>query len=180
MAPELLEYRRGRGAGNTDRPLTPHLAATRNEAPMSLPTTLPAHIIRNIEISPSGCWLWTRSTSRDGYGWASLKNKTYQAHRLVYTLVEGDVPDGLVLDHLCRRRRCVNPGHLEPVTPAENLRRSTLTPLGMKHCVKGHEFEVMRGQRRCPVCLDEYEERRRPLKAQMERDRRARLRAVKA
>lgn len=146
---------------------------------MSVPVELPAHIRRNIQVSPSGCWLWTKSRSRDGYGWASLNNKTYQAHRLVYLLSEGQIPDGLVLDHLCRRRHCVNPDHLEPVTPGENIRRSTLTPAGMKTCVKGHDFEEIRGQRRCPTCLAEYEARRRPIKAQMERDRRARLRSAR-
>lgn len=140
---------------------------------------LPAHIERNIKIGPSGCWLWTRSKSRDGYGWASLNNKTHQAHRLVYTLVKGEVPCGMVLDHLCRQRHCVNPDHLEPVTTAENLRRSTLTPLGMRTCVKGHDFVVIRGQRRCPVCLADYEERRKPIKAQRERERRARLGGAK-
>lgn len=135
---------------------------------------LPVHIRRAIKVGPSGCWEWQRSKSDDGYGWASLNNRTYQAHRLVYRLLAGEIPEGLVLDHLCRRRHCVNPEHLEPVTTAENLRRSTLTPSGMNTCVKGHDFVTIRGQRRCPQCLADYEERRRPIKAQMERERRAR------
>lgn len=144
---------------------------------MSVPTGLPAHIIDGIQVGPSGCWLWTKSKSRDGYGWTSLANKTHQAHRLVYRLKVGEPPAGLHLDHLCRTRHCVNPDHLEPVTPRENLMRSTLTTAGMKTCIKGHDLEILRGQRRCLVCLAEYEDRRRPMKAQMERDRRARIKA---
>lgn len=134
------------------------------------------HIRRHIEVNPSGCWLWTASKSRDGYGWTSLNGKTYQAHRLVYIMLVGPVPDGMVLDHLCRVRHCVNPAHLEPVTTAENLRRSPLTPAGQDRCRKGHELSEYRGQRRCLVCLAEYEEGRREAKRLAERERRARLR----
>jgi hypothetical protein len=45
------------------------------------------------------------------------------AHRFYYTRERGKIPAGLQLDHTCRRRNCVCPSHLEPVTPAENIRR---------------------------------------------------------
>jgi len=122
----------------------------------TLPLELPRHIRRNIVEGADGCWLWTRSRSRDGYGWASLEDKTYQAHRLVYVILRGEPPEDLVLDHLCRVRHCVNPAHLEPVTPAKNLLRSELTPAGAKVCAKGHAFIHNGHQRRCPVCLAEY------------------------
>ncbi len=124
------------------------------------PECLPRHIRRNIEPSADGdCWLWTRSRSTDGYGWASLNNRTYQAHRLIYRLVVGEPPEGLVLDHLCRVRHCVNPSHLEPVTPGENLRRSPFTTAGMERCALGHEFSPWHGQRRCLTCLADYRRR---------------------
>jgi hypothetical protein len=44
-------------------------------------------------------------------------------HRDVYEQLVGPIPEGLVLDHLCRNRSCCNPAHLEPVTTAENVRR---------------------------------------------------------
>lgn len=121
------------------------------------PSSLPHHIRRNIGPGADGCWLWLRSTSSDGYGWTSLDNRTHQAHRLIYCLLRGDPPSGLVLDHLCRVRHCVNPDHLEPVTPGENLRRSELTPTGMRRCPKGHEFSDRHGQRRCLTCKAEYD-----------------------
>lgn len=126
------------------------------------PASLPRHIRRSIGEGPDGCWIWLRSKSRDGYGWTSLDNKTYQAHRLIYEIVKGEVAPGLVIDHLCRVRHCVNPDHMEPVTPHENLRRSELTPTGMVRCKNGHHFTILGKQRRCPVCLREYLENTRP------------------
>ncbi len=140
---------------------------------------LPEHVARNIRVDDeTGCWLWTASLSRDGYGWSSLKHKTYQAHRLVYTLLVGAPPEGLHLDHLCRVRHCVNPSHLEPVTPRENLVRGD-TPAGWPCCQRcGSEFVVVHSQRRCPTCLAAYNESRREPKRLAERARRARLKTA--
>lgn len=154
--------------------LTPH---TPTEGVAFTVTDLPRHIQCNIiRDDDSGCWLWKRSLSSDGYGWASLNNKTAQAHRLVYRLLRGEPPEGLVLDHLCRVRHCVNPAHLEPVTPRENLLRSENTPAGAKHCGKcGGDFIELRGQRRCPACLEAYKLARREHNRDRERERRRRL-----
>ncbi len=125
------------------------------------PEALPRHLRRNVEEGPGGCWLWKLSKSPDGYGWASLHDKTYQAHRLFYRLIAGDIPDGFVLDHLCRVRHCANPEHLEPVSPRENLARSELTTTGIgRTCTKGHLLSQYHGQRRCLTCKAEYESAR--------------------
>src|SRR5688572_16860021 len=70
-----------------------------------------------------GCWLWTASRILSGYGQVRFEGKNQRAHRVAYALVKGPIPEGLVLDHLCRVKHCVNPDHLEAVTQAENLRR---------------------------------------------------------
>lgn len=75
------------------------------------------------------CWLWTGALS-NGYGRFSVtgavgsKAKQYRAHQWAWESVNGPVPVGLVLDHRCGVRACVNPAHLEPVTTQENARRS--------------------------------------------------------
>lgn len=70
------------------------------------------------------CWEWTASVGNNGYGHFFPAAGTMDlAHRMAYMLVKGDIPEGLQIDHLCRNKRCVNPDHLEPVTPRENTQR---------------------------------------------------------
>lgn len=72
---------------------------------------------------PGGCWLWTGYVLPTGYGTVNAFGTVLLAHRAMYRLLVGAIPDGLTLDHLCRVPHCVNPDHLEPVTRAENIRR---------------------------------------------------------
>jgi hypothetical protein len=119
----------------------------------------------------TGCWLWQRSLIGDGYGTFWADGTTHMAHRWGYELLVGPIPDGLHIDHLCRTRNCVNPGHLEPVTPAENALRGA-GPLAVNarkiECHRGHLFDeantlVRRsGRRRCKTCA---RERRREINA---------------
>jgi hypothetical protein len=94
-------------------------------------------------ISPepnTGCWLWTGSHDRNGYG---QFNKT-TAHRWVFEKLRGPLPPGDELDHLCRVRSCVNPDHLEPVSRRENVLRGTSNAVmhaAKTHCVNGHPFD---------------------------------------
>src|SRR5690242_14759734 len=90
------------------------------------------------------CWLWTGALDTNGYGQLGITGKSRKpAHKVIYELNLGEVPIGMELDHLCRVRKCVNPGHLEPVSQYENNRRGFSPPSvnGKKtHCAKGHEF----------------------------------------
>lgn len=100
-------------------------------------------VMRRVDKQVEGCWLYTGALMVDGY--ARVKDASSDlallVHRVVYTELVGPIPDGLVLDHLCRVRNCVNPKHLEPVTGAENLRRGVRARLGERtHCSEGHEL----------------------------------------
>lgn len=72
------------------------------------------------------CWLWTGTINRKGYGQFKINYRYYVAHRVSFELAGGVIGDGLQVDHLCYVRHCVNPAHLEPVTPSENMRRAYL------------------------------------------------------
>lgn len=72
----------------------------------------------------TGCWIWGGKIGDAGYGIIEVGGKTKRAHRIVYVLLKGPIPERLTLDHLCFNKWCVNPEHLEPVTRAENKRRS--------------------------------------------------------
>lgn len=74
--------------------------------------------------SLTGCWIWQRSTSLQGYGQVWYNGKLHRAHRVFYELHRGSIPKGLQIDHKCGNRLCVNPDHLEPVTAIENTSRA--------------------------------------------------------
>lgn len=77
---------------------------------------------------PYGCWDWTGTKTDDGYGRVHTDAGMRVAHRVIYELLVGEIPEGHDLDHLCRNRACCNPQHLEPVTRRENLLRGDTIP----------------------------------------------------
>jgi hypothetical protein len=85
------------------------------------------------------CWLWTGCKMHKGYGLFD-DGRTRRVHRWSYETFIGPIPEGLVLDHLCRVRHCVNPDHLEAVTQAENNRRMLLHKKPTMQCIHGHSY----------------------------------------
>lgn len=113
---------------------------------------------------PDDCWLWAggRVGKSSEYGSFGMGKTTIRAHRYAYKLLVGEIPDTLVLDHLCRVPLCVNPAHLEPVTNRVNIMRgNSPTALNKQktHCKRGHELSgdnliIKRGSghRGCRTC----------------------------
>lgn len=125
-------------------------------------------LLGKVDLSdPLGCWEWQASTSNGGYGQFKLNGTMARAHRVSYELFVGQIPDGMVLDHLCRNRRCVNPAHLEAVTQDENMARGARATA--THCSYGHEFtpentrhrDRKNGERVCRTCVKRRKAERR-------------------
>jgi HNH endonuclease len=70
------------------------------------------------------CWIWKGKPKSDGYVDVKRFGKSTKAHRFAWLEAGNVIPEGRELDHLCRVRNCVNPAHLEAVTPTTNVRRS--------------------------------------------------------
>jgi hypothetical protein len=132
-----------------------------------LPERLRSYIDRT-----DGCWVWIgRRTGwgREqgaGYGRYRMEGRELMAHRVVYEALIGPIPRGLVLDHLCRNTRCVNPEHLDPVTQKVNVERSNAGRPGVKrktHCPKGHKYTpentyLKKGRwQQCRICHSDRE-----------------------
>jgi hypothetical protein len=91
----------------------------------------PAH-----DLSPNGmagCLIWTDRLNEAGYGKVTMEDGFQaRAHRIAWLLSGRTIPEGMVLDHLCRRPSCINVDHLEPVTNAENSRRGAKAKINME------------------------------------------------
>ncbi len=117
----------------------------------------------------TACIEWKLTPTQNGYGRFFFNGKTEQrSHRVSWELFVGEIPEGLVIDHLCRNRICNNILHLEPVTTKENIRRglsgffSRLRQISKTHCPKKHPYSkentyiTNKGFRECKECKKIY------------------------
>jgi len=124
--------------------------------------TLETIRIRTVIDRDTGCWLWTGTRSSTGY--ARTSGNAESVHRRAYRLVHGDIPEGRQLHHICGVRHCVNPEHLEAVTPQEHRdrhpeKRGTGGSRPLDRCRKrGHPLTpdntyTSSGRRWCKACV---------------------------
>lgn len=126
-------------------------------------------VMRRVVLTEAtGCLMWQGPPNTSGYGNVAFRGRTLICHRVTFSAVNGQIPEGLTLDHLCHtqsdcdgsakcpHRLCVNPLHLEVVTTEENSRRqwSARKPA----CIAGHPFDerntyyYANGRRACRAC----------------------------
>ena len=117
---------------------------------------------RNVKIADNDCWLWTRATDKDGYGVFSVDGKYIRAHRYIWQLHYGSIPEGINIHHRCKNPACVNIVHMLALSPRQHkqLHMSEIT-----HCPQGHEYTQENtyirpnGNRNCRTCANEGADR---------------------
>lgn len=106
-----------------------------------------------------GCWVFHKPGRRNGYGALGVEGKTVYAHRYTYERLVGEIPSGMVIDHLCRNRACCNPDHMEVVTQRENVLRGERAGIRVMACKRGHDYTPEntytnpQGYRACRTCI---------------------------
>lgn len=108
-------------------------------------------------LKSESCWDWTGYLNVYGYGQLTILGKKKLAHRISYEIYRGPIPNGMVIDHTCQNKKCVNPDHLEVVTNAENIRRRNHILWSSRNgCNKGHGIQKIyvdsKDRRKCKEC----------------------------
>jgi hypothetical protein len=97
-----------------------------------------------VSVNTNGCWEWTAFIDKHGYGMCGFAGKMRRAHVVAYMLFVGPFPAGMVTNHLCYNRKCVNPEHIEAVTVMENNQKKQTQANRNTYklfCKRGHLFD---------------------------------------
>lgn len=146
-----------------------HYQQARSAGMGKKPAQKPIARFRAKTVTVNGCWIWQGAKTYNGYGQFRFDGQIRYAHRWSYEHHVGAIPEGKVLDHLCRTPSCVNPKHLEPVTQRINVLRGE-SPAAKQarqtHCRKaghplsGSNLSISGGKRRCRECYRAWDRER--------------------
>lgn len=119
---------------------------------------------RSCYIISGNCFIWKKYLDKDGYGTFYFMKKNRRSHRVAYYFANGDIPHGMVIDHICKNRSCVNPEHLRCITKAQNTLENSFSVGAInkmkQFCKFGHPFDKKYGkQRYCSICSKEKAKR---------------------
>lgn len=143
------------------------------------PWATPAEAFFSVVEQAGDCWEWQGPRSPEGYGRFSTSGTIVLAHRWAYEHLRSEIPEALVIDHLCRNRACVNPWHMEPVTNLVNVARGmaySARNARKTHCIHGHPFSgenlIIRksGHRACRACRQNDRAKRAALLARLRQE----------
>lgn len=134
-------------------------------SPHTTMLTPAARLALHSNVNEAGCHIWNRAKNNRGYGVMFHDGKVRLAHRVSWFAKHGRWPaEGMVVDHMCDVKDCVNSEHLQELTNRENILRAKMSPMNVMlrrtACGRGHEYtdETIRldskGHRQCRVCDD--------------------------
>lgn len=128
-----------------------------------VPERVAQRAYERVEVDDNGCWISTYSVASHGYaqiGWTGGGERhVILAHRAAWAHVNGQMPLGMTLDHLCKTRTCVNPDHLRMLPNYENARRVDGEDWPLGFCKRGHPNSAIRElkgrgrpSKECAIC----------------------------
>jgi len=120
-------------------------------------------LLSKVEVDDNGCWLWTGSKNKKGYGQVFYNSKLIKAHRFSYEVFKEPIPKGMHVCHSCDIPSCINPDHLWVGTAKDNMidmgkkGRTVNQNTNKTHCKQGHEFSPENTYyysqgRQCRIC----------------------------
>lgn len=133
---------------------------------MNIPNRVARRITDRCEPGPGGCLISTYSVGSHGYaqiGWHENGTRVMTlVHRALWIHVNGAIPDGVTVDHVCKNRRCINIDHLRLLPNFENARRTAGRDWTLGECINGHpnsELRTTSSGAYCRICRGEWSRR---------------------